>query len=117
MIDQRDNESVNRRSDVRLASNKTISVTIVDRYEQPIAVLPSAEVANVSAGGMMLVSDTPAPCGARIKVTLDQSKEMTGSGNQFYLEALRCSPGRDDHHQINCKLVQGNIPAKLIYGW
>ena len=117
MADQQNNEHVNRRSDVRLASDKTISVTIVDRYEQPIAVLPSAAVANVSAGGMMLVSDTPAPCGARIKVTLDQSKEMTGPGDRFYLEAIQCSPGRDNHHQINCKLVQGNIPAKLIYGW
>ena len=117
MADQRVNKEANRRSDVRLASNKTVSVTIVDRYEQPIAVLPSAEIANVSAGGMMLVSDTPAPCGARMKVTLDQSKEMGESDQRFYLEALRCSPGRDSHHQINCKLVQGNIPAKLIHGW
>lgn len=117
MADQQVNEQVNRRSDVRLASNKTICVTIVDRYEQPIAVLPRAEVANVSAGGVMLVSDTPAPCGARMKVTLDQSKEMTGAGHRFYLEAIKCSSGRDNHHQINCKLVQGNIPAKLIHGW
>ncbi len=106
-----------RRTDVRLASDKAVDVAIVDQYDQPVAVLGDAKAINVSAGGMMLLSQTPAHAGARLRVGLPTADQGRGMAQAFNLEALACHPQHDHQHTIHCKLVTGRIPARLIYNW
>ena len=105
-----------RRADVRLASGKKVDAAVVDQHEQPIALLRNAEVVNVSAGGMMIVSDTPAAPGSRMVINT-QSNASLNRKQRLSLESLECAPQNDQQHRIRCKLVQGHIPAKLIYNW
>jgi hypothetical protein len=106
-----------RRADVRLASGKKVEAAVVDQYEQPIALLRNAEVVNVSAGGMLLVSDTPAEPGTRMIINTQSTSNTAPSKQRLSLESLECAPPNDQQHRIRCKLVQGHIPAKLIYNW
>lgn len=117
MVDHKSDGIGNRRSDVRLASHKKIDAVVVDRYEQPIGVFQDAEIVNVSAGGMMMVTDRPADVGARILVNLDDAKAVHHGSQRFGLEALSCSPCQGHKHEIRCKLVAGAMPARLIYSW
>ena len=106
-----------RRADVRLASYKKIDAVRVDRHEQPVSVLRQAEVVNVSAGGVMLIGDQPVHQGARIVVNLNEAGSFRRGGRWFSLESLDCEPRGDQKYQIRCKVVQGAVPAELIYRW
>lgn len=107
-----------RRSDVRLASGKKIEAAVVDQFEQPIALLRNAEVVNVSAGGMLLVADTPAEPGTRMVINTQSTSTATPTRKQqLSLEALACAPQKNQQHHIHCRLVKGHIPAKFIYNW
>ncbi len=117
MIDPKNPSFQDRRADVRLASDRKIDAVVVDQHEQPIAVLRGAQVVNVSAGGVMMESDRPADQGARIVVNLDSVGALGQRGRRFQLEALECVPARGQKHQIRCKLIDGAIPARLIYNW
>ncbi len=106
-----------RRADVRLASYKKIEAAVVDDHGQPIVVLRDAEVINVSAGGLLLVSDTPAEPGTRMTVKSGAGRSSDDGGAEIDLVSLECKPWREDQHRIRCKLADGHMPAQFIYGW
>lgn len=101
-----------RREDIRLASYETVDAAVMDRHDQPVGVLRDAVVVNVSAGGLMLVSDASAEAGTRLEMRLDGAR-----GTRIGLEAISSSPVGEKGHRICCKLVDGNMPARLIYNW
>ena len=122
-------ESEDRRQDVRLASRKAVEAVLVDRYDQPIEVLPGAQVLNVSARGLAILSDQPTDVGSQLKVIVNPpdapdtpdvphaSPLASHDAAPIRVEALDCRPYRDHHYKIRCRLVSGMMPAALIYGW
>ena len=106
-----------RRSCVRLAGGGKIDAVLTDQFDQPIDVLRDAEVVNVSAGGLALISQSPAPVGARMKVILVDGDSSQRPKARCRVAALDCHELDDHRHKIRCQLVEGRIPAELIYGW
>ncbi len=109
--------SKNRRADVRLASNMKINAAVMDQYDQPVRVLSDAQIVNVSAGGLMMNCDTPSAPGERMVVNMNNGNTSAARSGGFGVETLDCSPSSERKHWIRCRLVEGHIPASLIYNW
>lgn len=107
----------NRRHDVRLASRKPVDAVIEDQHGQPIDVLKGAEVLNVSAGGLAMISDQPAVVGSQLKVIVDLAATQAQDDPPIRVSTLDCQPMRDHRYKIRCRLISGMMPARLIYGW
>lgn len=118
MIQAQAQAIVERRADVRLASDKTIEAVVLDQHSQPIVVLRHVEVINVSAGGLLILSPTPVAMGVRLAVKLGDRSTRPALCQELSLIVLECTPSKDDRqYRIRCQLVQGSMPAELIYNW
>lgn len=117
MAQHRESLAQDRRADVRLASLKKIDAVVVDRHHQPVGVSRYAHVVNVSAGGLMMISEQPIPRGSRVVVNVENPSSTHGDRQMLDLEALECLPQGDHKHRIRCRLVGGAMPARLIYSW
>ncbi|MCC7144916.1 MAG: PilZ domain-containing protein [Phycisphaeraceae bacterium] len=106
-----------RRQDVRLAGNGPVQAVVVDCYSQPLRVLQDAQTVNVSAGGLALLTSTPASPGERVVVTLEGARLSQPGAQRVVLEALAVRRLLAGQTMVNCRLVEGRMPAKLIYGW
>lgn len=110
----------NRRQDVRLAGAGAVDAVVVDRYRQPIRVLEGARVVNVSAGGMALRTHAPVAAGSRIVVTVDGARPTRADERCVRLEAIASHEYEQQVEQsclVHCRLVEGRMPARLIYRW
>lgn len=105
-----------RRADIRLAGGGQVDAVVVDRFDQPLAVLDAPRVLNVSAGGLALASRTAVRPGAVIRITVNGAMSADHA-NRVRLQAIECAAQSDRSQRIRCRLIQGAMPASLIYNW
>ena len=115
--DDREQIETDRRTSVRLASHQRVEAAVLDHHNQPISVLRDAEVVNVSAGGLMFLSDTPTQPGTKIVINLAGKYGSTVGEHRFSLTTLECTPSNEGRHKIRCELAEGAVPARFIYNW
>lgn len=106
-----------RRRDVRLAGGPKVDAILVDDNQYPVGVLRDAQVLNISAGGMAMISPIPTDRGVRIQVVWGQGRGPLTQREQVGVEVLDCSAWGGEQYKIRCRLVTGRMPAELIYGW
>lgn len=115
--DQRSEGAQDRRHDLRLAGAGSVDAVVVDRHGQPVRVLEEARVVNVSAGGLALRTHAPVSPGSRVVVTVDGARPTHAGDRRIRLEALDPCVETGDHYLVRCRLVEGRMPARLIYRW
>lgn len=101
-----------RRADKRLASDVEIGAVVVDRFSRPIESVRGARMVNVSAGGLAFTAESLVPAGATLEVLA-----RGGASQPFRVKAVSCGLVDEATHVVRCRLVEGRVPAGLIYGW
>ncbi len=104
-----------RRDAVRLAGGSAVDATVLDEHGQPVRILEDARVLDLGAGGIALTTTTPTEAGRRVQVTVDSA---SGDGKmQLEFESLECLDYAGGRHKLRCRLIEGQMPARLIHGW
>ncbi len=111
-MDQAREKPSNRRRDIRLAGGGQVDAVVLDELGYPTAMLDSAKVLNVSAGGIAIASKSKANAGEKIRVKVDAPATPA-----IVVKALDCSDLAGDRHRIRCQLVEGRMPGRMIHGW
>ncbi len=106
-----------RRRDMRLAGAGVgrLDAVVVNKFSQPIEILREPEVVDVSAGGLALAVSNATKVGHAVRLGVMDAKH--GVTDSITVETVDCRPWLDGKHLLRCKLVQGKMPASLIYGW
>lgn len=117
MIANSNGSDQNRRADVRLASGRKIDAVVLDQHAQPVILLRDTEATNVSAGGLMMLSEDSVELGTRVEVRVVAKGTNQAKARRFTVRTIACSPHGEQKHRIHCQVVQGAVPADLIYGW
>ncbi len=101
-----------RRVSVRVAGQGRLKAAVVDEHGQTRSLLRHAQVVNVSGGGLAFTSDVPAEVGATVSIRTTEARV-----NPFRVRIVGASRRGDGHCELRAELVQGAIPACLMYDW
>ncbi|MBI1335518.1 MAG: hypothetical protein GC164_00995 [Phycisphaera sp.] len=112
-----DRSATDRRTDLRLAGRGTIEAVVEDPMGNPVQALEDTRVLNVSAGGMAVVTSTPMMAGLRVRVRPMRRSLAHIEPDWVKLEALECVTRGPDRHRLRLRLVEGAMPAQLVYDW
>jgi hypothetical protein len=104
-----------RRADIRLEGGGQIDAVVIDAYGFPSATLLSPRVENVSASGLAISTTTEVEAGSRVKVMVAglDATEVPG----VIVEVLSVVPQADGRLSLHCRVVDGTVPASLIFRW
>lgn len=106
-----------RRTEIRLAGGGPMQAVVLDDHRQPVKLIQEAQVINVSAGGLAMMTSTPVSRGALIQAAADSTTDGRGGKTSMILQVLECLPVAIGRQKLRAKLVEGRMPARLIYHW
>lgn len=101
-----------RRAYARVAGRGQVKAAVVDDAGQTCAVLSHAQVVNVSSGGLAFTSQVPAEVGARVNVRVGED-----GVKPFSVRIVGADRRGDGHCELRAQLIDGSIPACLMYDW
>jgi hypothetical protein len=101
-----------RRELPRVAGEGRLKAAVVDEFGQTREVLRHAQVVNVSGGGLAFTSEVSASVGATVSI-----RTPGLAGDPFRVRIVGSSQRGDGHCELRAQLVDGAIPACLMYDW
>jgi len=105
-----------RRRDYRLASGASVEAVVVDAADRPVALLHDAQVLDVCAGGVAVMTDSDIDAGVELRIAVKPRLTLDREV-RFKARVLHADRGRDGAHRLGCRLSAGRVPAALIYNW
>ena len=106
-----------RRSDVRLLRGTRVEAALVDRYDQPVAMLRDAQVIDVSAEGLAVMSATRARPGSVLHIATAGDGAWLPGQSHCKARVINCLASGAGAYTLHCALSEGLMPASLIYNW
>lgn len=104
-----------RRMDYRLLGGGPVEAVAVDRHDHASAALDDAQVLDVSAGGLSIATHTDVPAGTYIRIAARRAKHWLDQTGQCLTRVVHTRHERDGVIRLGLQLVEGRIPAALIY--
>jgi hypothetical protein len=101
-----------RREAPRVAGQGSLKAAVVDEYGQTRSVLKHAQVVNVSGGGIAFTSEDSAEVGATVCIRTPQAR-----CNTFGVRIVGANRRGDGRCELRAQLIEGAIPASLMYDW
>ncbi len=101
-----------RRGSPRVAGEGLINAAVIDGFGQTRSVLRHAQVVNVSGGGLAFTSEVSAEVGVTVSIRTPQVR-----AEPFRVQIVGSSQRGDGHCELRARLVEGAIPACLMYDW
>jgi hypothetical protein len=105
-------EGSDRRISPRVAGQGRLQAAVVDEYGQTRSVLGRAQVVNVSGGGLAFTSEMFADVGATVNIKMPDAR-----ATPFSVRIVGASRRGDGHCELRAQLLEGAIPACLMYDW
>ncbi len=108
-----------RRRAPRIAGCGPVQAVTLDHGNRPTEVMRHAQVHNVSAGGLALLSSTQTHPGTHIDIMLTPEPGQYANNPQpaVRVKTLACNPFQGHLFKTRCTLTTGQMPAELIYNW
>jgi len=106
-----------RRQSVRVAGQGILEAVVIDQHGQPVQLLQGTQVRNVSSGGVAFTTSSKVDVGHHIKMKYIENEPSRESGSPFQVEAVEVVALPNQSYMIHCRLIEGTIPAKLVYSW
>lgn len=76
------------------------------------------KVLDISARGMAVLSTSEVDAGDTILVNISpQEAELAGGRTAFEFEVLQCTAWHDGRFKWRCQLIDGTLPATLVFSW
>jgi hypothetical protein len=101
-----------RRTDPRIAGRGELRAAVLDMYGQARKLLSHAEVVNVSGGGLAFTSTEACEIGDTVNIhTADQQ------ARPFNVCIVGASRRGDGRCELRGRLIDGAVPACLMYEW
>ena len=104
-----------RRMDCRLIGGGPVEVVTVDEFNGASAALDDAQVLDVSAGGLALATHTQVPAGTRVRVAARRARQWLNQPGDCITRVVHTKREADGMIRLGLQLIQGRIPAALIY--
>ena len=111
------NHESDRRESPRLAAEGKLHAAVLDDNNQPLIVLRDVEVLNVSAGGLALLTSTCVVPAVVVSAVVGDRALADEQHRRVTLEVLECVPQPDQRYCVRCRLLEGRMPAELLYDW
>ncbi len=105
-------DGADRRVSVRVAGQGQLKAAVVDEHGQIRSILRHAQVVNVSGGGLAFTSEVPAEVGETVSIRTPEARV-----NPFRVRIVGASRRGDGRCELRAELVEGAIPASLMYDW
>lgn len=101
-----------RRSAPRVAGQGSLRAAVIDAHGQASSILKEAQVVNVSGGGLAFTTTGAAPVGSKVNLRIGD-----GRAKPFDVRIVGVKRRGDGRSELRAQLVQGSIPACLMYDW
>ncbi len=105
-------ETRERRREVRLSRGASVSAVLLNRFDEETTTLRDVQVVNVSAEGLALATGTRVRPGSTLAVTMPRHD---GGVCRCKVRVLACTAAGNRTCTLHCVLVEGVMPAALIY--
>jgi len=102
----------NRRAVPRVAGKGSLNAAVIDGHGQPRSVLRHAEVVNVSGGGLAFTAENGADVGETVSIRIGEPLVMP-----FRVRIVGTKRRGDGRNELRTQLIDGAIPACLVYDW
>lgn len=102
----------NRRAVPRVAGKGSLKAAVIDDHGQPRSVLRHAEVVNVSGGGLAFTAENAADVGETVNICIDEPLTKP-----FRVRIVGANRRGDGRSELRAQLIDGAIPACLVYDW
>ncbi len=102
-----------RRATPRVAGQGELKAAVIDAYGQARKVLEQAQVVNVSGGGIAFTSTEACEIGDQVNITTASNKYA----RPFSVRIVGANRRGDGRSELRGQLVEGSVPACLMYGW
>ncbi len=101
-----------RRTSPRIAGQGSLSAAVMDQYGQPRSILKQAQAVNISGGGLAFTSANTADVGETVNIRTEDPQ-----GKPFRVRIVGANRRGDGRSELRAELIEGSIPASLMYGW
>lgn len=106
--------NTDRRNDIRLEGGGRIQAAIIDA--EPWRVLDDPVIENISVGGMAILTSTRVEAGSRV-VVWNAGGSPRDVASSVVLEVLDSADWQDGRRILRCRVVDGMVPASVIFCW
>lgn len=105
--------SEDRRIDARLPGAGAVDVFLLDASADAPVPLPPAQVLNLSATGVALLTLLRVRPGSYLELRLPA--ERSSRASMCRLEVLDCTAWTRPHYLLRCQVLHGHLPARLFF--
>ncbi len=105
-----------RRNAVRVAGQGTLEAVIVDQHGQPVQVLQETQIRNVSSGGIAFTTTSRVDISHQIRIRYIE-EESRKTDSVFQIEVVEYDELPNNCYMVHGRLVEGSIPARMVYSW
>ena len=108
-----DGTGKNGRTTPRVAGQGELKAAVIDAHGQARKVLEQAQVVNVSGGGIAFTSTDACEIGEQVHISTVNDTH----GKPFSVRIVGANRRGDGRSELRGQLVEGSVPACLMYGW
>ena len=101
-----------RRTSPRVAGDGGLSAAVIDEHGQARKLLKHAQAVNVSGGGIAFTSADGCEVGDTVSLYAPDA-----TAGAFRVRIVGANRRGDGRSELRGRLVQGAVPACLMYGW
>ena len=101
-----------RRATPRMAGDGDLRATVIDEHGQSRKLLKQAQTVNVCGGGIAFTSADDCQVGDTVSLRIADN-----TGGAFRVRIVGASRRGDGRSELRGRLVEGAVPACLMYGW
>lgn len=101
-----------RRGTPRVAGDGVLRAAVIDEHGQSRKLLKQAQVVNVSGGGIAFTSADACEVGDTVSL-----RTPDNTTNVFRVRVVGANRRGDGRSELRGRLVEGAVPACLMYGW
>ncbi len=103
---------IERRDSPRVAGQGELRAAVMDAHSQTRRLLAQAQVVNVSGSGIAFTSADACELGDTIAIRTPQQETRP-----FTIKIVGANRRGDGRSELRGRLIDGAIPACLMYGW
>jgi PilZ domain len=101
-----------RRTSPRIAGRGDLEAAVVDAHGQARKLLEQAQVVNVSGGGIAFTSADACEIGDTVDIRIPREQ-----AKPFCVRIVGTNRRGDGRSELRGELINGAVPASLMYGW
>ncbi len=101
-----------RRTTPRIAGQGDLRAAVVDAHGQAMKLLEHAQVVNISGGGIAFTSADDCEVGDTVDI-----RTPSQQAKPFSVRIVGANRRGDGRSELRGELINGAVPASLMYGW